>query len=567
MQNNPKKEGNPIDLKEDLKFFEEQGSSRAVTSGSLSMMFALVGSSCIWLFMILATSWDGLQYFGLTSAINATVGIFAIGFSRYFIAEIKDSLLINEELGRIKAAAYCKVILIIGWSVGTALIIISFFTSNKLLRICYFASGCTTILGYTQVILSMGIEIKNRYDILASLSFFGGIYLLIFAYLFIVFRWNPIWFAFHPFFNITTFILFLYFFRKHSPYSFKEILKSPIKTDKLKEKCSPDVRELIEVKQIRGFIEGSTFSMMTNLESYGIFGNLLVYFTAVYLAVYNPEFQGLGVSILTILMIYGATKTIVLYYSGPLNIEVAEACTKECQDIIQDSVNHSTRISSIFGLALATGIIALSKELLLLLHPDLFYDGGKFNQELFLLTYVLFIMIILGQYSYGYATLFGNALIGSGNAKYAAIGFGYTLIIIIIGSPICILLFGILGVGIIMIISIIFLLPYMLIQLKRKLGIRYSFKMGRLLPNLVIMFCIFYFFPVQGTLGFTLKIIIGGIVYLLLNPFFGVSIPEDIQMINDLFKTIKLKPLGKLIVKSMSFSYNISPFNKDKISS
>ena len=112
MQTNPEKANH---ITGEQKFFEEQGSSRAITSGSLSMIFALIGSSCIWLFTILATGWDGLQYFGLTTAINSTVGVFAIGFSRYFIAEIKDSLIINEELARIKAAAYSKIILIIGW--------------------------------------------------------------------------------------------------------------------------------------------------------------------------------------------------------------------------------------------------------------------------------------------------------------------------------------------------------------------------------------------------------------------------------------------------------------------
>ena len=138
------------------------------------------------------------------------------------------------------------ILLICVFIVGICLIILSFFTSNQLLRICYLASGCATMLGYVQVICAMGIEIKNRYDILASLSIFGGIYLLSFAYLFIMFSWNPIYFAFHPFFNITTFLLFTYFFRKHSPYTFKEIINSPIRTNKLKAKASPEVKDLIE---------------------------------------------------------------------------------------------------------------------------------------------------------------------------------------------------------------------------------------------------------------------------------------------------------------------------------
>jgi hypothetical protein len=51
----------------------------------------------------------------------------------------------------------------------------------------------------------------------------------------------------------------------------------------------------------------------------------------------------------------------------------------------------------------------------------------------------------------------------------------------------------------------------------------------------------------------------------MLNPFFGVSIPEDLQMINDLFNTLKLKIFGDLIVYLMRSTYNFSPLNKNKI--
>ena len=49
-----------------------------------------------------------------------------------------------------------------------------------------------------------------------------------------------------------------------------------------------------------------------------------------------------------------------------------------------------------------------------------------------------------------------------------------------------------------------------------------------------------------------------------LNPFFGVSIPRDFKMVGHLFETIKLKPLGNIIIKIMNKTYNISPINKEK---
>jgi len=264
-------------------------------------------------------------------------------------------------------------------------------------------------------------------------------------------------------------------------------------------------------------------------------------------------------------MTYGAVKTVILYYSALLNIEIAEACAQDRHETIEDSINDSTRISSILALGFLTAMMALSGELLLYLHRDLFFEELIFNAEIFSMAQILFILIILGQFIYGYSTLFGNALIGSGNGKSAARGFLITFIIIAALSPIFILTFGLLGIGIVMLISSLFLLPYTLIQLKRKLNVKYKLRIYRLIPNLLILFIILWIFPVINTIILFIGITVGAIIYLLLNPFFGVSIPEDLQMINDLFSTLRLKFVGDSIVKAMKSIYNFSPLNKDKI--
>ena len=116
-----------------------------------------------------------------------------------------------------------------------------------------------------------------------------------------------------------------------------------------------------------------------------------------------------------------------------------------------------------------------------------------------------------------------------------------------------------------MLISALFLLPYTLIQLKKKLRVNYQIKISRLLPNLLILFIILMLFPFNSAISLFFGIILGALIYLILNPFFGVSIPEDLQMINDLFNTLKLKIFGNLIVNVMKSTYNFSPLNKDKI--
>ncbi|MFX1378307.1 MAG: polysaccharide biosynthesis C-terminal domain-containing protein [Promethearchaeota archaeon] len=566
----PEEEKFQIEFERDRKFFEREGSSRAVTSGSLYMFFSLIYATCIWVFVILATGWPGLTYFGLTTAINGIVSLIGIGITRYFIAEIKAAFVINEEFGRLKASTYSKLLFFIGLSIGLALIltpfIFGFFLTNNLLRGCIFASGFSTILIYSMSIFQIGLEIKNRYDIIAFLSIFGGISLLISGFIFIVFNLNPFGFAFYPFFNFPTLFLFIYYFYKLAPYSIRDIIYASLRTRNMKKRASPEIKDLIEDHQILLYLKNSIYSMITNIQNSKFFEDILFLSAAFYLAIFtDASYQLFAVSLLTVLMTYGAVKAVILYYSSPLNIEIAEACVRESHQTVEDSINASTRIASILALGFLTAMIALSGELLFYLHRELFFEGLIFNNEAFLMARILFILIITGQFIYGYATLFGNALIGSGNASLAAKGFGITLCIIIGISPIFIFLFGILGIGIVMLISALFLLPYILIQLKRKLEITYKFRIYRLLPNLAILFLIMVLIPFNSILSILLGIIIGATLYLFLNPFFGVSIPEDLQMINDLFNTLKLSFFGNLIVNFMKITYNFSPLNKNKI--
>ena len=566
----PDKEKLQIEFIREHKFFEKEGSSRVITSGSLHMFFSLINAGCIWFFVVLGTGWEGLQYFGLTTALNGIVSLIGIGISRYFIAEIKAAFIINEELGRLKATTYSKLLFLIGSGLGLVMIAIPFvfrfFLTNTLLRECIFASGFSSFLIYGTFVFQIGLEIKNRYDIIAFTSIFNGISILVFAFIFISFNLNPFLFAFYPFFNIITLILLIYFFKRLAPYSIMEIFKSSLRSRNIRKRAPPEVKDLIEQHQILLYMKNSVFSMITNIQNSKFFEDILFFFAAIYLAIFtDPSYQGFGLSLLTVLMTYGAVKAVILYYSAPLNIEIAEACAKESYETVEQSINASTRISSILALGFLTAMIALSGELLLYLHRDFFIDSGVFDSNLFYTSQTLFILIITGQFIYGYSTLFGNALIGSGNANLAAKGFGITLIIIIGTTPLFIFFFGILGIGIVMLISSLFLFPYILIQLKRKLNINYRFNLYRLIPNLLILFLILLIFPFNGAISLIIGIIISATIYLFLNPFFGVSIPEDLQMINDLFSTLKLKFIGNLIVNTMKNTYNISPLNKDKI--
>ena len=107
------------------------------------------------------------------------MSLIGIGITRYFIAEIKSAYVSNEELGRIKATTYSKLLFLIGLGLGILMIItpfiFGFFIRNTLLRECIFASGFSSFLIYGTFVFQIGLEIKNRYDIIAFTSIFNGV--------------------------------------------------------------------------------------------------------------------------------------------------------------------------------------------------------------------------------------------------------------------------------------------------------------------------------------------------------------------------------------------------------
>lgn len=554
-----------LNLKKKSKFYEEEGSLRAITSGSLRLMFSLASAAFVWILTIVGTTWDGLKFFGLTTAIFGVVNVLNIGFSRYFSIEIKEAFTIDENLGKIKASSYSKVIMFIGIIISIVLFIMSFFFENSLLSFSFIGASINTILAYFNTTFSLGIEIENRYDILSFVNIFSGIFFFFSTLVLLAFDFSPELVAFYPLVNIIPLFFYLYYFAKISPYEYRDIFFGCLTSKSMKKNANEEVKELIEEDQFWKFIKNSILTVITNLESSGIFRNLLLLLAALYLAIITPSTQGLSISILTILLAYGAVKSVVVYYSAPLNLEIAEARVKKKKNIIEESINDSVRISSFLALGILIGIVFLSGDILKLLHIDFFLDAGSFNFALFNSTRLLFIFIITGEFAYAYSTLFGNALIGSGHPRFASIGFAVTLGIILIASPFIITLFNLLGVGLLLMGSAFFVLPYLALQLRYQLQIKYHFRIFRLIPSLIIISLIFVFFPISNTFTLILCMLIASLVYIVLNPLFGVSLPRDIKMIRQILSTLRLKPFGRLFSCIMAKIYNFSPLNKEKI--
>ncbi|MEJ2248573.1 MAG: hypothetical protein P8Y70_03775 [Candidatus Lokiarchaeota archaeon] len=565
MEETPTRRFKKLKLRKKKKFYEKEGSLRTITSGSLRLVFSLASAVFVWILTIIGTSWPGLKFFGLTTALSGLVGVFNIGFSRYFTIEIKQAFTIHEDLGKIKASSYSKIILFIGIIISIILIIIGLTLQNPLLKFSFIGASISTFLSYINTVFSLGIEIKNRYDILSFINVFSGIFFFFTTIFLLTFDFSPQLVAFYPIVNVIPLLFYIYYFSKIAPYEYKDIFLGELTSKSMINVADEEIKGLLKEDQLWGFIKNSALTVVTNLESSGIFRNLLVLFAALYLAIITPATQGLSISILTILLAYGAVKSVVVYYSAPLNLEIAEARVKKKKSVIEESINDSVRISSYLALGILIGLIFLSGYILRFLHGEFFIKNASFDYALFNSTRLLFIFIIIGEFAYSYSTLFGNALIGSGHPRFASIGFGITLGIIVIAAPFVIAIFNLLGVGILMVGSAFFVLPYLALQLKHQLQIKYHFRITRLIPSLIIISIIFIFFPVYNTGTLLLCMLVAGIVYIFLNPFFGVSLPRDILLTKEILSTLKLKSAGTVFSYILVKIYNLSPLNKEKI--
>ena len=551
--------------KSEEKFYNVPGSSRSMISGAIHMLVALLSSSCIWFFVIITSGWEGLSYFGSTSALLGLLGILGNGFSQSYIAKIKEAYILNPEVGKIKAASYSKLIFIIGLGTGLISLILFLITpeNNIYMKVAAFACIFQSIFGYLQVIIINGLAIINRYDLISFSGVLWGPLLLVLGVFWMIFNLPPEGFVFYYILvSIIPFLILFYYFHRFCPYSFVDIIKGRFFSRNVINTVNLEIRDQFEPLFVKNYIKYSIFSTITNLEGIGVFANLLTFFASLYLFYFDPGSQEIGLRIITIISSYSSVKTVILYYSGPLNIEIAEAVSKENREMISEIFNNTTRISALIGIGFATGICAITGNLLTILHNETFIGASGFDQNLFLTAQLLMILAIIGQFGFAFSSLFGNALVGSGNAKYSGIGFTITTVIIIAIAPLFIFLTGFVGIGWVQVIAIVFLLPFMIWQIKKRLQIQIRFKLIRIIPCCIIMFLFMFFFPVSDTTTFILSIVLGGLIFLFLSPFFGVSIPEDVKMLEDLFGIVKLKFIGKIFGKVLLFLYNISPFNR-----
>ena len=316
-----------------------------------------------------------------------------------------------------------------------------------------------------------------------------------------------------------------------------------------------------------------------NLDALQVFANITSFLTAFILGLkFSQSEQKNLMEIYFIIANYVIAKLIIQFFAAPLNVEIAEAVAKNDNKTIKETINSVGKLALMLGLTLMTILAAFSKTLLYVLHKNAFIikidDSLIFDQNLYNKAIILFILFLFGQFGFGFSKLFGNALIGAGATKKSAYGFGFSLVIILITTIIFVYLFDIIGAGISTLIASLSLLPFIIIQTKRSLKIKFDLRVLRQIPQLTLIFIIYFYFPftlnssnfMDFIFQLILVIFLTIIILMILIPFFGVYSKKDFEFIEELLNSLKFpfaKYFANLSKKFGMFLFKINPLNKN----
>lgn len=535
-------------------FYEKKGASRAITSGIFILVSSLLGSLLLWIFMIIGTGTGGLEYFLLATSIGTLFLTFSTGFSASFVARIKDISLKNPKKTNYYIGSYSRILILISIILTIIGFLIVFFIKDIYFRTCLIFSIPQIFIGYISGIMINLLNVDNRYDITGVIGGLYGIFAFITGFLFIyVFHVPDIYYGLIPLITgIANLGITLILFKKYTKFSFIGLLKQGNMFN----------------SETRDFIKYSFLTTITNLDILGVFGNIIIFITAIILGFQVPESEKLKLmELFAIVNGYLMMRFIILFFSGPLNVEIAEANSNN--DIIseKETINKMGKISLLFGLFLMIFLSAFSKTILKFFHSSAFITSNNtFNNSLYDVIIIFFIISTFGQFFYAFSSFFANALIGSGNVKKSSKGFGLILILCIILTPIFVYYYGLIGASLVMIVTGSILLPYMLHQVKKTFQIETDFRVLRQMPYLVIIGTFLFLFPVGEVFGALLDMIfIFGVSIIILSislPFFGVIDKKDYYYIEEILRSLKLEKFNGTIIKFNDFFLKLNPLNK-----
>ncbi len=541
---------------------------------------AIIGAIMLFIYQIYIGSvygQGGLSYITITGAIFALATAISVGSGGAFIKLAKEAYTIDAEKGRLRAVQMAKTNLIIGIISNIALFILAFAViSDPILFIMMIGAASAIFVSFIRDIFTQMFSIMNRFDMASVVGGLYGVIVFLYGFLIILLDLPPSALAFGTLFMILIMLGISVFFYNRIKH------KSGLG---LKDLFLPSKRYPLDKSFSKQYLKYGALTTLSNLVVFGIFSHIVVLMAFL---CYNWAGAALGITteitvikmtdLLSIIDAFVFIEVAIIMFSGPLNVEIAEAYTKGDHHTIETSINAIGKVGIILSIPLSVALMILARPLLLLLGGGYVtaVGGTGPTEGLLFQGWVTFAITAFGQAFYGLATLFGAALIGSGQARKSATGFGLGALILFITTPIFIFFFGVLdnifpylgihdysliGAGFSFLISGIFVLPYLARATKRHLNIKYDLRLKRLLICM-LLFGVFLLFTPTNVILLAIYVMIGFLLCIISYCFFGVLGKGDGKWIQDTLDSFNLGWLAQILRKIGRFFYNLNPWNE-----
>ena len=581
-----------------IEIFEEPGSSRAVASASWTIFTAIIGAIMLFVYQIyvgFVYGEGGLSYITVTGSIFALTVAISTGSGGAFIKLAKESYTIDEEKGKYRAVQMAKTNLIIGLMANIALFILAFIViSDPLLFIMMIGAASAIFLSFMRDIFTNMFSIMNRFDMASIVGGLYGVIYCVYGLIVILLGLPPQALVFGILFMTLIMLgLSIYFYNriKHKAGLGLKDLFLPSKQYPLKKEFA------------KTYLSYGVLTTLSNLVVFGIFTHIVLLMAFL---CYNWAGAALGLSgditvikmtdLLSIIDSFVFIEVAIIMFSGPLNVEIAEAYIKKDQQSIESSINAIGKVGLMLAMPISVAMVVFAVPFLRYLGTGYVSTTGSINEALLFQGWITFAITAFGQAFYGLAVLFGAALIGSGEAKKSAIGFGAGALMLFIITPLMIFLFGfiddlfpafglhsysLIGTGVAFLISGIFVLPYLARATRQHLKIKYDLRIKRLIICMTVLglFLVFaalvivepFAIFLQSFLPLSLEILqiislltfilIGFILCIICYCFFGVAGKGDGKLLQDAFDSFNLGWLARFMRKIGRFFYELNPLN------
>ncbi len=576
--------------------FKEAGASRAVASSSWTILMATVGAVMLFLYQIVAGNvyTEGeLNFYGLTSMFFSFAVVFSLGSSGAFIKLAKECFVIDEDKGKHRAIQMAKINFMIGFSINIILFILAFLTmSDTALFIMILGAASAVLIGFLRDIFTNLLGVMNRFDLGSIIGGLFGVVVCVFGFSIIIFNIPPEFMAFVPaIMLVLMMVLSIVFYNKIKPagLGFKALF-------------FPSKKYPLEKEFIIEYFKYGGLTTVSNLVVYGFFSQIVLLMTFICYYFYGDAL-GLGgfftwkvmTQLLLLIDSFVFIEVAVILFSGPVNVEIAEACVKNDHECIENSINAVGKIGLVISMPISVMMMILSRRIVVLFMAGSVSIGNFpiISEDLLFQTWVTMAITGFGQSFYGLACIYSAALIGAGRAKVSAIAFGIGTMLLFITTPVFIFFFGaidhvfpmygtytysLIGTGCAFLTCGLFVLPYLALYTRKYFKINFDLRIKRLLVCMIILGIYFLLAPIESFayflnsiiplgvglyqfISFFIFVLLGVPLLIILFSFFGVFGRGDGKILQDTFDSFNMGWMARIIRKVGRFFYKLNPLN------